>query len=405
MSCFPSKVAHHPFNDLPTDVLRKLTAACEEVMAHKEKLSDIAGAIADILKPPSPSPIDTRTKAAFNTDLAAKGIAAMHMNLIGLGDELGLFKSLVASPKSFQALAKDTGCHERYIKEWCVCMLAGKVLEYDSTNDLFSVAEAIADAVVPEMNTDGLIWCTLIPAGVRMRPQMAQVYKNGDGIDWNEYDARLGAATCNFFKPLYENMLVSALPPEVAKILENGASLADVGCGQGASTVILAKAFPKSTFKGFDYCAPSLVFARTNSSGLKNVSFEEVGADQFGSLAEEFDVTCFLDCFHDMAPAAAAAKRAAWATKPGGYCFLIEPMAAESDSVVEQVNLPTCTMFSAFSCTVCLCCSMCNRGDGLGALCPTCKHKELFLGAGFKSLESIPSTVNEQGFRFLLAQK
>jgi len=404
MPCLPIKATQRAFDDLPTDVLQKLAAACEEVMARKEQPIDVTVAIADILKPPSPSPIDTRTKEAFNADLAAKGIATMHLNLIGLGDELGLFKSLVSHPKSYQALAKDVGCNERYIKEWCICMLAGKVLEYDDTNGFFSVVKAIAGAVVPEMNTDGLIWCTLVPAGVGMRPKMAEAYKNGEGIDWNEYDSRLGAATCNFFKPLYENMLLSALPPEVTSILEDGGFLADIGCGQGVSTAILAKAFPKSTFKGFDYCGPSLVFARMNGSGLSNLSFEDVSAEKFGS-AEQFDVTCFLDCFHDMAPAAEAAKRAAWATKSGGYCFLIEPMGAATDSVIEQVKLPTCTMFSAFSCTVCLCCSMCDNGNGLGALCPTSKHRELFIAAGFKSLEAIDNPVNEAGFRFLLAKK
>jgi len=194
------------------------------------------------------------------------------------------------------------------------------------------------------------------------------------------------------------------LTDEIKGKLEGGGAIADVGCGQGLAACILAKAFPKATVKGFDYSESSIVSAKSRAAGLGNVSFETVGAEAFGNDGE-FDVACFLDCFHDMSVAGAAAKRAFVATKPDGICFLIEPMAAEIDSVKCQLALPTTQMFSAFSCQVCLCCSSCNDGDALGTLCPTSKHEELFKAAGFKSLESVTSPINGQGFRLLVAKK
>lgn len=142
-----------------------------------------------------------------------------------------------------------------------------------------------------------------------------------------------------------------------------------------------------------------------SAQGLKNVKFEEACSSTFGE-GEAFDVVTFFDCFHDMATASKAAQRAHACLKPDGVVFLIELLAAENDSVEEQLALPTTPFFSACSCHVCLPCGMCDDGDALGTVVPTSKHRDIFVNkAGFRELRNVPSALNQLGFRTLLAIK
>ncbi len=246
-----------------------------------------------------------------------------------------------------------------------------------------------------------------MPAGMDVRPKQVEAFKTGGGIDWNERDVRLFKGTCNFFKPLYENNLIDVLPPYIRKKLEGGCFLADIGCGQGLSTCILARAFPQSSFHGIDYSAASIQAAKERAEVFgvtTNVDFVVANSKDFDA-PRQYDITCFFDCFHDMSVAKSAAKHAFDVTKKGGYCLLIEPMAAETDSVEDQIALPTAAMYGAFSCHLCLCCSKNNGGDGLGTICPTSTLRQIFAQAGYNSLRSLESPINDMGFRLLVAEK
>merc|ERR1711971_304123 len=152
-----------------------------------------------------------------------------------------------------------------------------------------------------------------------------------------------------------------------------------------------AKAFPTLSVVGYDKDGPSIAKAQERGKKLPNLSFEVVEASTFG-VGKTFDVVTFLDCFHDMATASAAAKQAFSVLQPEGMVMLIEMLAAENDSIEEQICLPCAPVFSGFSCHVCLPCGKCNAGDALGTLCPTSKYREIFVDqAGFKSCELVPS--------------
>lgn len=351
----------------------------------------------------------SESKPSFKEALASKAQASLNINLIGVGDECGLFDSLLkGGAMSSEMLAQHAGCHPRYVKEWCLAMAANDVLAYSAQDKTFYLTEEVKEVV---SDPSGLALAFIIPAIIGNRDKIARVFKTGGGIGWDEHDERLYAGTCRFFKPVYDNHLVECVPAALKAKLEAGGSLADVGCGYGASAIILAKAFPNAKIVGYDFHAPSIEIANKKKAeaGLTNVFFEVRSATDFGSPAE-FDGICFLDCFHDMNVAALAAKRAGVAIKPGGICFLIELMAAETDDVTEQMALPSCGMYAGLSCHICLPCSMMQNeeapGDALGTVVPTERHRKYFCeGGGFSSLSSMPSPVNDMGFRFIVAEK
>jgi len=287
-------------------------------------------------------------------------------------------------------------------------MASGTVLTYDSTSDKFSVPPQIKDAVVPSLNPAGLIWATLVPVCLDVRSQLVSHYKKGSGIIWTDRDPLLADTTCNFFKPLYEGLLVSSLPDAVKNALDRGGTLVEIGCGAGVGCCVLASAFPKSTISGYDISPPAIkqADALSKEKGLSNVSFAIADAAKPMPNPGTVDACCFLDCLHDMSAPTAAAKNAFDLLKPGGIAFLIEPMGAAEDSTEDTIALPTTAMFSAFSCTICLVCSMSNNGEGLGTVTPTSKYKDIFVTkCGFKSLVAAESPVNAAGFRMMVATK
>jgi len=338
----------------------------------------------------------------FGDELTTKGLGALNINLIGLGHELGLFDQLCIGPLTSAELAARCSCDARYIKEWCLHMVATKVLDFHSEHERFAVPKRVRPALQDPMR---ISMAYNAPAAIMQRDKLANAFKTGAGIPWSDLDHRAFCGTAMFFQPLYEQHLLPNLPTEVWERFEAGGTLADVGCGEGISCTVLAKAFPKLQVIGYDYHQPSVEQARIRGKGISNLFFETADAKGFGD-GKLFDVVTFFDCFHDMATAGAAAVQAFKVLKPGGIVFLIELPAAEHDSVQEQLCLPTTPIFSAFSCHVCLPCGKCNNGDALGTVCPTSKHRELFVQrAGFKSLTLIPSGLNAMGFRVLLVHK
>ncbi|KAJ8612427.1 hypothetical protein CTAYLR_006578 [Chrysophaeum taylorii] len=314
--------------------------------------SNVAGSQAE----PQKSMFDMSSAAAFCASMEEIGLAAMVLNLVGLGEELDLFKKLVNGPMKTTELAAAAGCDNRYVKEWCLSMLSVGVLAYDDGK--YSIPKSITDAVTAETTS---FYATFFAVVCGDRAKLASAFKTGDGIDSRDRDPRVAKCWCTFFKPLYERLLVPCLTPEIKAKLEAGGRIADVGCGLGVSACILAEAFPKAEVRGIDYCATSIEQAKTLAvtKQLTNVSFSVDSADSFGPSLTKDDV----------------------------------------------VALPTAHIFLPASVSLCLPCAKMNGGDGLGTVTPTVKFRTIFLGAGFSTFESVPCAMNADGFRLFVAKK
>ena len=340
----------------------------------------------------------------FADSIQGASAQAMWLNLVGIGDELGLFQAFIdKGAMTSDELAAATGMDARYAKEWCLTIAAFKTLDYEEATNKFSCPPPVKTSVESDTN---LCLASATCALILQRNRLKKCFMDGTGIGWGEHDECLFSGTRRFFRPFYEGALVSVIPDVIKNIMANpnGCLMADVGCGQGLSCRVLSKAFPNMKIKGYDLHQPSIDVAKELSEGFDNIEFQCQSSESFYNRTK-FDVVCFFDCFHDMAVAGEAAKQAYNMTGPNGKVFLIELLAAENDSVSEQLALPTCGMYGCFSCHVCLACSKCNNGDALGTLCPTSKHRELFQAAGFKTCESLPSPANGMGFRVIVVEK
>ncbi len=231
--------------------------------------------------------------------------AAFGIGLVLLGDKFGFYKALAeAGPLNSGELASRTGTAERYVREWAAAQAAAGYINFDPATERFSItpeqALLLADengpAFFPAM-------FEIAAAAARDLPKVEAAFRTGGGVGWHEHDPCLFRGTERFFRPGYAMHLVSEWIPAldgVKEKLERGAHVADVGCGHGASTILLAKAFPNSQFSGFDYHEPSLVRARelTREAGLADrITFQRASAKEFPGT---YDLVAFFDCLHDM---------------------------------------------------------------------------------------------------------
>eukprot|EP00040_Diaphanoeca_grandis_P028022 m.160812 g.160812 ORF g.160812 m.160812 type:complete len:352 (-) comp31201_c0_seq4:27-1082(-) len=347
---------------------------------------------------------EIRKKAkSFKQKVLEDAVAGLHTNLLLLGENLGLFDVLVANvPMTSDELAVAANINKRYCQEWCLHMAATHVLSVDAASNKFQLQEGVAEAL---KDTATLSITNTMAAAIQNPERLQRAYQTGEGIGWGDHHKLLHIGTRRFFTPLYENALIPNLPNRVKEILEAGGSLLDVGCGEGVSSCVFGSAFPNATIHGVDFHVPSIEAATklATSKNLTNVKFSVASSDK--KLDEKYDVVTFFDCFHDMSVAVGAAKAAFTQLKPDGVVLLVEPLAADTDSIRDQLALPTVTAHSAFSCHICLPCSIQNNGDALGTCTPTCKHREIFVSAGFKSLEKVKNGFEAMGFRMLLANK
>lgn len=262
---------------------------------------------------------------------------AISAAMVVIGDRLGLYKAMAgSSPMNSIELASHTGTHERYIREWLVNQAAGGYLEYDSATGKYSLppehAAALAEDQSPYFVVGGF---QLITAMLKADERISDAFKTGAGMFWGEHHHDLFEGTERFFKPGYSAHLIAEWIPSldgIQKKLEKGALVADIGCGHGASTIIMAKAFPKSVFYGFDNHAPSIVHARKQAfqDGLAGrVHFDIAGATNFPN-AGGYDFITFFDCLHDLGDPAGSLMRARETLKPEGSIMIVEPMAAET---------------------------------------------------------------------------
>ena len=283
--------------------------------------------------------------------------ASAAASLVVLGDNLGLFAAVAkAGPADCTTIALEAGVDERYLREWLSCMAASGYVEYDAENESFSMLPEQV-AVFAEPNSPALLTggYQSVASLFVDEPKIREAFPTGQGVGWGDHCSCLFCGVERFFRPGYEANLVNewipALSEGVREKLEAGARVADVGCGHGCSTAIMAKAFPNSQFIGFDIHEPSLVAAREIAAkdNLTNITFEQASAKDFPG--NDYDLVAFFDCLHDMGDPEGAAAHVRGSLKDDGTWMMVEPMAG--DSLSENLN-PVSRLYYAFSTMVCV---------------------------------------------------
>lgn len=321
--------------------------------------------------------------------------AAANGPLITIGDKLGLYKSLSESGHmTSDELASKTNTSERYVREWLSAQASSGYIEYDSkSREFFMTPEQAAvfgNEKSPVFMTGAFYAITSL---YHDEPKILKAFKTGEGVSWGNHNKCLFCGTEKFFSPSYENNLVSSWIPSmegVTEKLEKGAKVADIGCGHAASTIIMAKAFPNSTFIGFDFHEESIQQAksRANGEGVTNVSFEVSTAKTFHG--KDYDFITFFDCLHDMGDPVGACAHVKNALKPDGTCMIVEPFA--NGSLEENLN-PVGRAFYAFSTMLCVPCSLNQEvGLALGAQAGEERLKEAITSGGFSHFKRATET-------------
>jgi SAM-dependent methyltransferase len=330
-------------------------------------------------------------------DMGAAAVAP----LVILGDKLGLYRALASNgPLSTEDLADKTGTTERYVREWCAAQAGSGYIEFDSDNNKFSMnpeqQAVFADPNSPMCMTGGYYG---IASMFIDEPKISHAFQTGDGVSWGEHDACLFCGTEKFFRPGYQANLVADWLPSLEGVvakLEKGAKVADVGCGHGASTLVMAKAFPKSTVIGFDFHEPSVDHANQLAleAGLTNVRFEVATAKHFPG--NDYDLIAYFDCLHDMGDPVGAAAHTLQALKSDGTMMLVEPFA--EDSLKDNLN-PIGRMYYSFSTMICTPASISQEvGLALGAQAGEKRLREVVMEGGFTRFRRAAETP----FNFIL---
>jgi 2-polyprenyl-3-methyl-5-hydroxy-6-metoxy-1,4-benzoquinol methylase len=297
-------------------------------------------------------------------DLAASVSAVLML----IGDELGLYSALAGQRLTAAQLAEKTGTSERYLREWLGNQAAGGYVEYDAETDEYHMSEEQALCLAdPNGPVDLPGAYQIVNDLFQVRERAVQNFRSGKGMEWGEHHPCLFEGTERFFRAGYNaNLLTSWLPAldGVVDKLNAGARVADVGCGHGASTILMAQAFPQSEFVGIDYHDASIQTARDRAAEAKVTNARFEAADATSYEGGDYDVIAFFDCLHDMADPAGAARRARDALKPDGHCMLVEPMAG--DHLSDNLN-PVGRLFYGASSLICVPVSLSQQGPALGA--------------------------------------
>ncbi|WP_030987146.1 class I SAM-dependent methyltransferase [Streptomyces sp. NRRL S-1813] len=298
-------------------------------------------------------------KVITDTGAAVAGLCT------SLGDRLGLYTAMAgAGPLTSAQLAARTGLVERYVREWLAAQVAGEYISYAPGTDTYLLPdEHAAVLAAPDLPTYAAGFSTLLQAIYATEDTLMEAFRTGEGVGWEEHSPALFAGSAKFFRPGYAASLVpewlTALDGVVEK-LERGARVADVGCGYGYSTALMAQAFPRSHFDGFDFHGPSVEAARglVAEQGLDDrVSFEVATAQDFPG--EDFDLITFFDCLHDIGDPGGALHHAEQALADGGTCMVVEPNA--SANAQENAN-PIGRALTAASVAVCLPSALAQHG-------------------------------------------
>ncbi len=332
------------------------------------------------------SKVDEAALERFMGQVVTDMGAAMNAVLVIVGDELGLWKAMDgAGPMTASELAGRTEIKERYVREWLSAQAASGYVEYDAGSGRFELkpeqAMAFAEADSPVYMLGGY---HIISSLFHDRERLAERFRTGKGFGWHEHDPELFAGTEQFFRPGYKAHLVPEWIPAMEGVkskLEKGAKVADVGCGHGASTMLMAKAFPNSEFHGFDYHEDSIARAKRMAAeeGASNATFGVASAKDYPG--HDYDLVCFFDCLHDMGDPVGAMRHVKETIDEDASVMLVEPYA--NDSLAENMN-PVGRVFYAASTMICTPSSLDQEvGLGLGAQAGESRLGEVAEQAGF----------------------
>jgi SAM-dependent methyltransferase len=324
-------------------------------------------------------------------ELLGRGVvdfgATMHAALIAIGDRLGLYKALAESgPMTPQQLAEKTGTTERYVREWLSSQAAGGYVTYDKSSGRFSLTEEQAFVLADDNSPAFLPGAFQVAlASTRSLDKIADAFKTGKGVGWHEHDPELFVGTERFFRPGYAANLTTSWIPALDAVeskLKRGARVADVGCGHGASTVLMAQAYPSSTFTGFDYHQASIDTAneRARKAGVADrVKFAAASAKTYPG--DGYDFVTFFDCLHDMGDPVGAAAHVLQSLANDGTWMIVEPYA--NDKLEDNLN-PVGRVYYSASTLLCTPCSKAQEvGLALGAQAGEGRMRDVVLSGGF----------------------
>jgi SAM-dependent methyltransferase len=321
--------------------------------------------------------------------------AALSSSLAYIGQKLGLYKALAdGGPQTPAELAARTSTTERYVREWLINQASGGYVEYDAASGRFHLSPEQAIALTDEDSpfyVGGGFY--VVKAMSNAVPRIEKAFREGGGLLWGEHDPDLFIGVERFFRPGYRMHLVDSWIPSLTGVeekLKGGGTVADVGCGHGASTIIMAQAYPASRFQGFDNHAPSIESARkaAEDAGVADrITFEVASASEIPG--GPYDLVCFFDCLHDMGDPLGAARRACEVLDEAGSALIVEPMAG--NTVEENFNIVGRT-FSAASTLCCTSNSLAQNGPALGAVATEEALREVVLAGGFKEFRRATET-------------
>jgi SAM-dependent methyltransferase len=307
--------------------------------------------------------------------------------MISLGNRLGLYKAMAgAGPLTARELASRAKCAERYVREWLNSQVAGGYLAYHAISDTYELTPEQAFVLADEDSPVFMPNAWSVPASMWAdEPKAEEAFRTGKGIAWGDHDGRLFCGVAAFYRNGYRASLVPEWLPALDRVvgkLKAGALVADVGCGHGHSTALMAEAFPASRFRGFDAHPVSIAEARkiaAKAGVAQRATFATARADDYPGTG--YDLICFFDCLHDLGDPVAAAAHAAKAIARDGTVMLVEPFA--NDRVEDNIS-PVARMYYAASTTIC-CAHAISEGGRLvlGAQAGEARLADVFRKAGF----------------------
>ncbi len=347
------------------------------------------------LKSNSNNTIDKSKLEEFMMKAVGDMASSFGAMMIILGDRLGLYKTMAKTgPITSEELSNQTNTAERYIREWLASQAAAGYITYNSTNHKYFLPQENAMVLAIEDSPTFIMGAyQMVRSIFKDEDKFVDIFKSGKGLRWGEHHHDLFEGTAKFFKPNYMGNLIPSWIPSLEGVdekLKRGAKVADIGCGYGISTIIMAKEYPNSKFYGFDNHEYSIKAAKqlAQKDGLDDrIEFAVISANE--SIGNNYDLIAFFDCLHDMADPIGALKFARHSMKKDGTCMIIEPMA--NDNVEDNLNLVGKIYYSASS-VICIPNSLADNGIALGAQAGENKIKEIAENAGFTKFRRAAQT-------------